>query len=851
MVLEEYRHKRDFRKTSEPEGREGIGRTPGLRFVVQKHAATRLHYDLRLELDGVLKSWAVPKGPGTEPGDKHLAVHVEDHPLEYGEFEGIIPKGEYGGGTVLLWDRGIWEPLEDPLHGYAKGELKFLLHGHKLRGKWTLVRLRAKQGEEDKNWLLIKGREGWGGEGDGESADPEQELDRSVATGRTMDEIARLGEKIWHSAPSPGEGKSGPAGRLDLSGLSGAEPGEQPQVIGPQLATLVPEAPRGEEWLHEIKFDGYRLLCFVLDGQARMISRRGQDWTDRFRSIADRAASLGRDCILDGEVVVLRPDGTTDFQALQNLLKGKGTGELIYYAFDLPHCAGFDLTRVPLALRKETLREFLPAEGIVRFSEHIRGRGGDVFRNACRLGLEGIISKRADSPYGSGRGSSWLKVKCVKRQEFVVGGYTEPSGSRAGFGALLVGFNEGGELHFAGRVGTGFTERTLSDLSERLSKIETARPPFVDPPRGREAKGVHWVAPELVAEVGFTEWTREGVLRHPSFKGLREDKSASEVTRERARPLPEPREPARVDVPPGSGKGHRGSVAGVRVSNPDRTVFPEAGITKGEVAAFYEQIGDRVLPYLVERPLTVIRCPEGIGGQCFYQKHLYDYLPSSIHGVEVMEKGKKELYILIRDIKGLIGLVQMGVIELHPWGSRAEHLELPDTMVFDLDPDPAVEWSAVVQGAFQIRTRLEDLGLKSFVKTTGGKGLHLIVPLEPRADWDGVKSFAGAVAKELARRHKERFVATMAKAKRSGKVFIDYFRNGRGATSVAAYSLRARKGAPVSTPVEWEELPEVRPDTFTLRTLRQRLETMGRDPWEGYFSLRQSLTESMQREMGV
>jgi bifunctional non-homologous end joining protein LigD len=851
MGLEEYRHKRNFGKSPEPRGENADRPRPELRFVVQKHAATRLHYDLRLELDGVLKSWAVPKGPGTMPGDKHLAVHVEDHPLEYGEFEGVIPQGEYGGGTVLLWDRGTWEPLDDPHKGYGRGELKFLLHGHKLKGKWTLVRLRprdAKPGEEDKNWLLIKGRDSGR---DSAAPDQDQESDRSVATGRTMEEIARQKDNVWHSSQSEAGVRGRPGVPEDLSRLPGAVPGEQPQSMSPQLAALTPEPPEGEGWLHEIKYDGYRLLCIVRNSQARMISRSGQDWTARFKEIAVRAASLG-ECILDGEIVVLGPGGTSDFQSLQNLFKGQGTGEPVYYVFDLPYCSGFDLTRVPLFKRKEILQELLAQEtGSIRYSDHIIGRGGEVFRNACRLGLEGIISKRADSLYRSGRSASWLKIKCSKRQEFVIGGFTEPGGARSGFGALLVGYYEEGILCYAGRVGTGFTERMLKNLSGRLTGLETETPPFADPPRGRDAKGVHWVTPDLVAEVEFAEWTREGVLRHPAFKGLREDKNPREVTRETAQPLQQVESTDRTKGAQRRAASAANRVAGVRVSNPARKVFPVAGITKFEVAAFYEAIAGQVLPHITGRPLTVIRCPEGVGGQCFYQKHLYDNLPPSIFGVEIMEKGKQVVYILIKDLEGLIGLVQMGVIELHPWGSRAEALELPDTMIFDLDPDPAVEWKDVAEGAGLIRKRLEALGLRSFVKTSGGKGLHIVVPLEPKADWDEVKAFAGGVARGLARSHRDRFVATMSKSKRTGKVFIDYFRNSRGATSVAAFSLRAREGAPVSTPVEWAELHGIRPDTFTLRTLRKRIDALERDPWEGYFSVRQFLTESMKAEAAL
>jgi bifunctional non-homologous end joining protein LigD len=844
MGLKEYRKKRDFSKTPEPQGEVELRPAAGLRFVIQKHDATRLHYDLRLELDGVFKSWAVPKGPGETPGERHLAVHVEDHPLDYGDFEGVIPKGEYGGGTVLLWDRGTWEPLADPHRGYDKGELKFLLHGQKLSGKWTLVRLRPKEGEEDKNWLLIRGREGRFGQ----AAGGDQEL--SVATGRTMEQIAEQRDRVWHgdSGEEPAAGK---IERTDPSTLHGALKTGMPQELSPQLATLVTEPPEGDEWLHEIKYDGYRLLCYIDKGSARLVSRRGQDWTERFGVIATQASRLSTEAVLDGEMVLLKPDGTTDFQALQNLVKSGAAGEPVYYVFDLPFLDGYDLTRVPLERRRELLEEVLPASGSIRFSEHIRGRGGEVFRNACRLGLEGIVSKRADSAYEQRRSDSWLKVKCVKRQEFVVGGYTEPRGSRSGFGALLVGLHEGGGLRYAGRVGTGFTERTLAALAGRLSDLESDAPPFSNPPSGREARGVHWVRPELVCEVEFTEWTREGVLRHPSFKGLREDKISAQVTKEQPRPLTGVAEAGGCGKASGRSQGGALRIGGVRVSSQDREVYPGEGITKGDIACFYESIAGRVLPYVAGRPLTVIRCPEGIGGQCFYQKHLYDNLPPTIQGVEVAEKGKEEIYLLIEDIGGLIGLVQMGVIELHPWGSRAERLEHPDTMVFDLDPDPSVGWPAVVEGAGMIRDRLEELGLRSFVKTTGGKGLHVVVPLQPMAGWEEVKAFAGALAAGLVRKHQKRFVATMSKAKRSGKIFIDHFRNSRGATSVSAYSLRARPGAPVSTPVTWDELQGVRPDTFTLRTLDARLGRNRNDPWAEYFELRQGITREMLAKAGA
>ncbi|MEW6442804.1 MAG: DNA ligase D [bacterium] len=886
MGLESYRRKRDFRRTPEPSGDVEAGQSLGL-YVIQKHAARRLHYDFRLEMGGVLKSWAVPKGPALRKGEKRLAVHVEDHPVEYGDFEGVIPKGEYGGGTVMVWDRGRWEPEGDPEKSYRKGRLSFRLHGEKLKGKWTLVQMHGEASEGGKNWLLIKTGEDGAGPGQGQAKGKRSApSDLSAATGRTMEEIARAADKVWHSAnqselPEASATKgmtSGPPPRptpsppvrpgavrhavergaeprlADPSRLPGARKARQPETFRPQLATLVQSVPQGEDWVHEIKYDGYRILCFLRAGKPELVSRNGIDWTGRFPAIAEDAARLPfRDAILDGEIVVLNPDGTTNFQALQNALKGVRSGKIVYYVFDLPHCGGYDLTRTPLTARKELLRGVLghpdPDSSSLWYGGHVQGKGPTFFEHACRYAVEGVVSKRADSFYEQKRTRSWLKVKCLQRQELVIGGYTDPSGSRPGFGALLVGYHDRDRgLVYAGRVGTGFDDALLRQLARRLKGVETEKPPFANPPRGRDARGVHWAEPVLVAEVAFTEWTEDGVLRHPSFKGLREDKDPSEVVREAVA------SPGSVSGP-GAGAPAataRDAVAGVKLTNPDRILYPEQGITKSDLAAYYEAVSQRILPHIRGRPLTLVRCPQGRQKKCFYQKHLDETLPEALRGVPIREKDKVETYIVLDDLSGLISLVQLGVLEIHPWGSREDRLEQPDRLVFDLDPDPAVPWQEVVRAAWEVRERLGKLGLASFAKITGGKGIHVVVPLSPRAGWEEAKAFARAVAEGMVRESPGRFVAVMSKQSRKGRIFVDYLRNSRGATSVAPYSTRARPGAPVSTPLAWEELEgEGGAAGRTVNNLPEKLSAARKDPWEGFFSVRQAITARARKTLGL
>lgn len=817
MTLETYRGKRDFSRTREPEGLAAL--PPGRRFVIQKHDARRLHYDFRLELDGVLKSWAVPKGPPEQPGERRLAVQVEDHPIEYGDFEGTIPEGEYGAGTVLVWDQGVWEPEGDAAAQYAEGKLRFCLVGRRLHGCWTLVRMGGEAAGKDRSsWLLIR-------RGEGERDDPYAEPERSVLTGRTLEEIAS-----GDSTASP------PRGEDPL-----------PANIEPQLARLVEEPPRGDDWLFEIKFDGYRILARREGESVRLLSRNGKDWTERFRPVAEAVAALPfREGWLDGEVAILRPDGTTSFQDLQNAISEGRRGELVYLVFDLMHRDGQDLRGLPLTERKAALQSLLGAAdnrpSPLRFSDHVRGQGAAFYRQACGLGLEGVIAKRADRPYRAGRGDDWCKIKCLMCQELVVGGFTDPAGSRHDLGALLVGHWDGdGGLRYAGKVGTGFDDRALMDLRRRLDGLLQDEAPFVGPPR--RMKGVHWTRPALVAEVAFTGWTADGRLRHASYQGLREDKDPAEVTRER---------PAlAAGSPPAGSAAAVGAAMGL--SNPDKVLYPDQGLTKRGLADYYAAVAERMLPEVVDRPLMLLRCPEGQQGQCFVQKHAPDEIPAGLAAVDISESDRVERYLAVTEAAGLASLVQLGVLEIHLWGARRDRLERPDRMVFDLDPAEGLDWAAVVAAAREVRDLLQDdLGLHTFLRTTGGKGLHLVVPLDRRHEWDEVKCFSRAVAERLAGAAPDRYTATLSKGARKGRVFVDYLRNGRGSTAIASYSTRARPGATVATPIAWDELsPGLRPDRFTTGTVPRRIARQDADPWEEIGSVRQSLTKKRKSVLGL
>ena len=810
MGLALYRRKRRFGRTPEPRGRtrrrSSARPRTGLSYFIQKHAATRLHYDFRLELHGVLLSWAVPKGPCLDPRERRLAVHVEDHPVEYGTFEGEIPRGEYGGGTVQLWDRGEWAPRGDPEAGYRAGRLKFDLRGEKLRGGWTLVRMGGRAGEDGKNWLLIK-----------ENDDEAMPLPRG-------DVVELRPESV--------------AGRKAASRATAAK---LPSSVEPQLATLAPRVPRGADWVHEIKFDGYRILATVRDGRALLRSRRGNDWTARFRPAAEALGGLAcRQAILDGELVALDAKGRSDFQELQNAMKSRDAGRLVYYAFDLLFLDGYDLRGSPLIERKAALKKLLDASAKkggeefrsrVLYSDHAEGEGESLFTKACRMRLEGIVSKRKDAPYVAGRSEAWAKIKCLQVQEFVVAGFTDPGGSRSSFGALVLGVNENGRLRHAGRVGTGFTRASLKELHDKLLPLETRASPFPEPPAGAGARGVHWVRPELVAEIAFSEWTRDGILRQPSFKGLREDKAAAEVARERPSAVPRA---GRLQL-------DGATFAGVRLTHPDRVLYPQQGITKQALAAYYVEVADLILPRVARRPLSLFRCPNGLGKPCFFQKHGKESFPGA-HWVPIVERdGAREEYMYIEDEKGLISLVQAGVLEIHPWSSTVDDLERPDSMTFDLDPHPGTPWTRVLEAAREIRDRFKKLGLAAFVKTTGGKGLHVAVPLEPSGGWPEVKEFSRAFAELMAADSPERYTAKLAKAARGGKIFVDYLRNERGQTAVCAYSTRARPGATVSTPLDWSELkPSLKSDRFNVRNLPARL-AKGGDPWRDFEKARRPL----------
>jgi len=861
MALETYRAKRNFARTPEPPDAPGTAASR-LRYVIQRHAARRLHYDFRLELDGVLKSWAVPKGPSPDPADKRLAVHVEDHPLAYGDFEGTIPPGEYGAGTVQLWDQGWWEPVGDPRAGYRRGKLEFVLHGQRLKGHWALVRMHGRAGDNADNWLLIKERDDAGG-------DAPAEADRSVASGRGMDEIAAQAKPRRRAAPlfaAP-------------SGASPDVPADPPADLRPMLATLVKTVPEGDDWLHEIKLDGYRLLAHVRADGVRLYTRSGQDWTARLRGVADAIAGAALPAgVLDGELVVFDATGISRFQLLQQALGDDDGSALHYVAFDLPWCAGEDLRDQPLHARKARLARLLAGvkTPVLRYGDHVQGQGPEFFAQACRHGLEGIIAKRADSSYRAARTRSWLKLKCGARQEVVIGGYTDPQGSRAGFGALLVGhYDADGALVYAGRVGTGFDDRLLRTLHRRLEKLARPDSPFARLPAAAR-RGAHFVAPELVCEVAFTEWTDDGHLRHPSFLGLREDKDPRQVSREQPADAPPADTPAAAPPRPRTAKrktaraaattpatprrstardAQAGTVrvAGVTITHPDRVLFPEQGLTKQALAEFYMTVAPLALPHVADRPLSLLRCPRGRARTCFFQKHLGPGAPDAIGAVEVPEQDGTELYPLVREAAGMVGLVQLGVLEVHPWGSRADRLERPDRLILDLDPAPDVPFDRVKDAARVMREVLADLGLESFVKTTGGKGLHVVAPLDRRADWDTLKGFSRAIAQLLERSAPKDYVATASKAKRGGRIFVDWLRNGPGATAVAPYVTRARPGAPVATPLAWEELDTLTSGAaWTVVNFPERLAQVRRaDPWAGFFEQRQTLTAAALRKVGA
>lgn len=780
---------------------------------MQKHAARRLHYDFRLELDGVLLSWACPRGPSLDPDDKTLAVRTEDHPLEYGGFEGVIPKGGYGAGTVMLWDRGRWEPKSDPRAGLRKGHLSFVLHGARLRGAFALVKIR--DGGKEDSWLLLKSRDEAAREGDGRRVLKENEV--SVDSGRSMEEIAAGHERVWTRS---GELPT----RAELAALPGAARKKIPWPLEPQLPTLVSRLPEDGGWLHELKLDGYRLLIRLRRGKAEVYTRGAQDWTERLAGIAQAIEQLPIDeAVIDGELVAPDEQGRTSFSALQRAIDAEPR-RLYFYAFDLLQAHGVDLRELPLRERKAILRRLLPAEpGRVRYSDHVEGQGGVVYERACELRVEGIISKRADAPYRSGRGRDWVKVKCTGREEFVVGGYI--TRGRNPLASLLLGRFEGDRLIYVGRVGTGFDEEDFRVLCKRLKNLARKNHPFAGAkPPSSTGDRVHWVEPQLVVEVKFSEWTADKILRHASFQGIREDKPPSQITGDT--PVPPP-----VSIPE------------ISISNPDKVFYPESGLTKGEIAAWVASMAQWILPHVADRPLMVLRCPDGYAGNCFYQKH-YENMQPPVYPVKV--PGDDDPYITVRDAEGLLGLVQMGVLEIHPWGSRNDRLDRPDRMIFDLDPDAEVPFEAVTLAARDLKRRLDDLGLRSWLRWSGGKGLHVVVPLARRHSWEEVKDFSRTLAQRMAREQPQVYIAKSSRQQRKGKIFIDWLRNGMGSTAIASWWFRAREGAPVAVPLEWAALD----GAMDLDSWRVPLvQPPRRDPWAGFFETEQIITAEMQKQV--
>ena len=844
-LLAAYNAKRDFARTAEPAGATAKG--GGNRFIVQKHDATRLHWDFRIEVDGVLKSWAVTRGPSNNPDDKRLAVRTEDHPLAYAAFEGTIPKGQYGGGTVMLWDSGTWAPIPGKTADtLEEGHLHFILDGQRMRGEWMLIRLKPRGRERGENWLLRKVADAHVGGSD----DLVERAVTSVATGRTMEEIAAglpakgkakrpERSEVVEGLPSPGtaareKDRASTSSAYSGVGVRPAPSMPLPVFTPPQLATLVDAVPTGRDWLHEVKYDGYRVLVAVGGDQAKVFTRTGLDWSDRFPEIVAAATRLPvASALIDGEACALDGEGRPDFSTLQTRLKEEGGRGLTLFAFDLLQVDGEDLTMLSNLDRKERLRPLMPDTGVVRYAEHIIGEGERLFAAMCGGGYEGIVSKRADAPYLGRRTTGWLKVKCTRRQEFVVIGWAASDARKRGFKSLLLGLNEGGALRYAGKVGTGFDARAMADIRARLNTLAADTAP-VDVPR-EARRGAHWVRPELVAEVTFAEFTAENVIRHASFIGLREDKPAREVTVEAVAKTGVGQAkagviPARAGTPNERGPSFRWddgdggqsstpTANKIKITNPDRVIFPDDGYTKQQLADYYATVAPVMLRWTGNRPISLIRCPQGRAKKCFFQKHDAGSFGNEVHKVAIADKdgGARENYLWVDAVDGLLACVQMGTIEFHGWGSPADDVERPDRLVIDLDPDEGLGFDAVRSAAFDIKGHLADLGLVSSALLSGGKGVHVVVPLRPQAAWPQVKDFADRFARALEAAEPKRFVATMSKAKRKGRIFIDWLRNQRGATAVLPYVVRARPGAPVAAPVTWEELRDIeRADRYRL-----------------------------------
>ena len=845
--LSAYWNKRNFGATPEPKGKRADAGKARL-FVVQKHAARRLHYDFRLELDGTLKSWAIPKGPSLDPSVKRMAVHVEDHPLDYANFEGVIPPKQYGAGTVIVWDRGTWIPGGDPREGYRAGKLKFELRGEKLRGRWTLVRMRRRDDERQESWLLIKERDA--------EARPASAYDITEALPDSVLPKARARKSALRAArpKKVASRKSPKAARLPAK----AQPAKLPLMLSPQLATLVKAPPQGPGWIYEVKFDGYRILARIDGADVKLFTRNGNDWTARIRALADEVRRLGlTSAWLDGEIVVLEDESIPDFQALQRAFDASTTAHIVYFVFDLPYFGGYDLRRVPLIERRqflETLFAERPSSERLRFSTHFEGNAQQLLAGACDKGLEGLIGKRADAAYVSARSTTWIKLKCTQREEFVIGGYTDPKGGRMGFGALLLGYyDRQGQLRYAGSVGTGFDEKLLATLRAKLAALATDKTPFSALPR--DVKG-HWVKPKLVAEVAFSEWTDEGRIRHPVFHGLRTDKDSRAVTLEKALPSPAsapkapPQPTSRATRKRGAASESAGEapvVGGVKVTHAERVIDAASGATKLDLVRYYDRIAERMLPHLALRPVALVRGPAGVGGELFFQKHADTIRVAGIEELDVkLSHGHPALLIATRE--ALIGAAQMNVIEFHTWNSTTKAIDMPDRIIFDLDPGAGVGWSQVLEAAALMKQLLDLLGLRSFLKTSGGKGLHVVVPITPKWDYDAVKDFSRSAVLHLAKTLPQLFVAKSGASNRVGRIFVDYLRNGRGATTAAAFSARARPGLGVSVPLAWPELKSLQSaSAWNILNLFERLAKQRVDPWKDYTKTKQSLSQALKR----
>ena len=840
--LSRYRQKRNFEVTSEPAGgavtdararrKKSAAAAKTLSFVVQKHWASRLHYDFRLEHDGVLLSWAVPKGPSFDPSKKQMAIHVEDHPLDYASFEGTIAPRQYGAGTVIVWDRGTWQPEGDPREGMAAGKLVFRLHGEKLAGLWELVRI-AKPGDKQDAWMLFKKKDAW--------ARPVAEYD--VITALPDSVVARPLGLVESREPrrAPGGVGAGEGVPIAATDLSAAVRAPLPAKLEPQLATLVAEAPGGD-WIVETKFDGYRLTARIDAGKAKLITRGGHNWTEKMKPLAAAVESLGiGSAWLDGEIVVMNRDGLPDFNALQNAIDNASSEAIEYFVFDLPFHDGKDLRKVPLRARRALLGTLLdehPSDRI-RLSQAFPATPAQMLEAARRMQLEGIIIKRPDAPYASGRSETWLKLKCQLRQEFVICGFTDRNGARGEVGSLFLGIHVNGQLTYAGNVGTGWNARTARDLHARLAALETKTPTLaidaITPGRWsrRSAGTERWVKPELVAEVSFREWTPEGHVRHAVFVALRLDKPAREVTREMAAA---PAHGAATAAAPTSS---------VKVTNPDRVIDPSTGITKVTLVRYYESIAERMLAHLRDRPVSLVRAPEGITGELFFQKHPETRMPGLRELDPKLWPGHSAL-LTVDTLDALVSAAQMNTVEFHTWNSTAKKIDRPDRVVFDLDPGEGVGWAQVQEAALLMRAMLTELGLTSWLKTSGGKGLHVVVPLEPKLGYDAVKDFSQAVVTHLAKTIPQRFVAKSGGSNRVGRIFVDYLRNGHGQTTVAAFSARSRPGLGVSMPVAWEQVMALKGGAqWTIATAREYLSFEQKDPWGDYWTTRQSLAAGM------